>query len=149
MTSSARRKGSDSRCCDPSLAPLEWVDYVDTTHASVQELEEWLASLSPFARNHELGEIEDLMEAASNGELWDSGDETTRIKPIREDPEVFELRRTALSKKLRFYHGEPAHLPTALVALHRHIKVDTVGQQVEIEHAAARYTEGRAKRWAS
>ncbi|WP_246078173.1 hypothetical protein [Rhodoglobus vestalii] len=110
-------------------------------------LSTWLATLVPFARIVEEAEIEELFAAAANGELWDSGDGTTPIKPIREDPEVYELRRTALSKKLRFYHGEPAELPTKLVFLHRHIKVDNESQQHEIEYAAKRYLAGRASGW--
>ncbi|MFA6298782.1 MAG: hypothetical protein WC642_06430 [Nocardioides sp.] len=71
----------------------------------------------------------------------------TKIKPIRLDPEIYELRRTALSKALRFYHGEPNELPLDLVAVHRHIKDDELGQQAEIEYAADRYNAGRASRW--
>ncbi|MDT3343871.1 hypothetical protein [Microbacterium aquilitoris] len=129
------------------MAPLAWHDHVDEGHSGVQALDAWLKSLVPFSRNHEQGEIDDLFDAASNGELWDSGDETTMIKPIREDPEIFELRRTALSKKLRFYHGEPAELPKALIKLHRHIKTTNSDQQAQIEHAAERYQDGRATQW--
>jgi hypothetical protein len=103
--------------------------------------------LAPFARAHQQGENDDLLEAAAGGELWDSGDETTLIKPIREDPEIFELRRQALSKKLRFYHGEPSELPRSLVALHRHIKTDNASQQAEIIYASGRYVQGRASIW--
>ena len=95
----------------------------------------------------EEGEQLDLFEAASHGQLEDSGDETTPIKPIVTDPEIFELRRTALSKKLRFYHGEPNELPTQLVSVHRHIKDRNDTQQPEIEHAADRYNQGRPSMW--
>lgn len=142
-----RRRGSDSRCCDATRAPMTWVDFVDPVHPSVNDLDQWLHGLSPFARVHEEGEIEALMEAAAAGQLWDSGDATTHIKPIRENPEVFELRRSALSKKLRFYHGEPAELPRGLVALHRHIKTNDAAQQAEIEYAAGRYQDGRTTLW--
>lgn len=148
MEPSRRRSGNDSRCCDPNLAPLNWIDCQDASHPSVVALSTWLATLVPFARIVEESEIEELFAAAANGELWDSGDETTPIKPIKEDPEVYELRRTALSKKLRFYHGEPAELPAKLVALHRHIKVNNPSQQDEIEYAAKRYIAGRASGWA-
>lgn len=106
-----------------------------------------MSELAPFARSIEQGEIDDLFEAASRGELWDTGDVRTPIKPIRLDPEIFELRRTALSKMLRFYHGEPIVLPNSLVGLHRHIKKDDPSQQIEIEHAAARYAHGRRDLW--
>ena len=120
---------------------------MDTAHTSVVELAGWLSTLSPFARAHEEGEIDALFEAAENGALWDSGDAMTPIKPIRKDPEIFELRRTALSKRLRFYHGEPAELPRNLVAVHRHIKHDAATQQAEIDHAARRYNSGRSAGW--
>ena len=81
--------------------------------------------------------------------MQDSGDARTPIKPIWKDPEVFELRRTALKKRLRFYHGEPAEAPHALVALHRHIKLEDPSQQTEIEFAANRYWAGRPTRWRS
>ena len=146
MAAGARR-GSDSRCCDPSSAPWEWVLYVDSAHEACVELDEWFESLAPFARSIERGEIDDLFEAASRGELSDSGDARTPIKPIRHDPEIFELRRKALSKQLRFYHGEPPELPTSLVSLHRHIKVDDASQQTQIEYAADRYERGRPDLW--
>lgn len=82
------------------------------------------------------------MEAAAHGALWESGDETTPLKTIRQHPEVFELRRKALSKPLRFYHAEPEDRPSALIALHKHIKTGT-SEQDEIEYTAKRYL-----RWA-
>lgn len=108
----------------------------------------WLQSLAPFARNHEQGEIDDVFEAAAMGELEDTGDGPTPIKPIRYNPDVYELRHKALAKPLRFYHAEPAELPDGLLALHRHIKVSDLQQQSEIEFAVARYIEGRPNRWA-
>lgn len=137
------RKGSDSRCCHPEGAPYEWQHEEQQSHPSVVALDDWLASLPPFSRSHEEGEIDDLFEAAASGLLWDSGDSTTPIKPVFEDPEVYELRRTALTKKLRFYHAEPWRAPAKLVALHRHIKVDGSTQQREIEDAADWYDEVR------
>lgn len=105
-------------------------------------LEHWLASLAPFARQIGLGEIEELMDAAAHGELWESADEATPIKPIREHLEIFEIRRRALSKALRFYHAEPASRPFHLISLHRHIKTGGGEQQGEIEFAAKRYQAG-------
>lgn len=141
------RWGSDSRCCNSYAAPYEWTDFTDEEHPSAIELDAWLASLAPFARAHALGELDDLFDAASRGELQDTGDMRTPIKPIREDPEIYELRHTALSKKLRFYHGEPSELPDELVALHKHIKTTNEAQQVDVEDAADRYGEGRPTLW--
>ncbi|WP_082454645.1 MULTISPECIES: hypothetical protein [unclassified Frigoribacterium] len=142
-----RREGSDSRCCRPEDGPYVWRDYRDPTRQAAVDFETWLQGLAPFARAHQEGENEDLLEAAARGELKDSGDETTAIKPIVANPEIYELRRTALSKKLRFYHGEPSELALMLVALHRHMKVDGTPQQPEIEFAAARYIQGRPSSW--
>ncbi|MDP5226452.1 MULTISPECIES: hypothetical protein [Arthrobacter] len=110
-------------------------------------LDDWLASLPEFARSHEEGEIEELFEAAAHGELEDSGDETSPIKPIRTDPDVYELRRKALSKPLRFYHAEPEILPDGLLKLHRHIKSSGKDQQTQIDLAVDRYRTGESSRW--
>ena len=147
MTYSIGRRGSDSRCCTPADPPLEWIDYIDDGHESVAELEQWFNTLPRFAQEHELGRLDDLWEAAASGRLMDSGDQLTPIKPVRADPEIFELRHKALTKKLRFYHGEPSELPFALVALHRHIKADDRDQEAQIQYAAQRYNEGRVTMW--
>lgn len=134
-----RRTGNDSRCSRQAGAPYRWAHEHDPEHPSVVELNSWLATLAPFARIHEEGEIDGLLEDAQFGRLWDTEDPTTKIKPIVMDPEVYELRHQALSKKLRFYHGEPAQAPDLLVGLHRHIKHDDSSQQQEIEHSVRRY----------
>lgn len=118
-----------------------WQYYIDQSHESVLALEAWIESLPMFSRSHELGEIDDLFEAAALGELEDTGDARTAIKPIRSDPDVYELRRKALSKHLRFYHAEPSEIPDGLLALHKHMK-DSGLQQDEINFAITRYTDG-------
>ncbi|WP_354157474.1 hypothetical protein [Arthrobacter sp. UYCu512] len=140
-----RRKGSDSKCCSPVQSPRTWQYYVDDSHESVAALDAWLESLSGFSRDHQLGEIDDLFEAAALGELEDTGDARTPIKPIRSDPDVYELRRKALSKSLRFYHAEPDELPDGLLALHKHLK--STDQQSEINFAVDRYNDGREADW--
>lgn len=146
MGYSIGRSGSDSRCCQPTDYPLEWVDYTDSNHAGLLEIETWLNTLNAHARDHEIGRVEELMEAASLGRLEDSGDERTPIKPIRRNPEIFEIRHKALSKPLRFYHGEPGELPDSLVQLHRHIKSGT-SQESHVLHAVQRYLAGRPSQW--
>lgn len=143
------RAGSDSRCCNRNGAPYVWHQHVDLTHESVVALTDWLGSLAPFARSIEEGEIDELFEAAAQGMLMDSADERTPIKPVQIDPEIYELRRTALSKRLRFYHGEPDEHPRMLAALHRHIKSGSDTQQDEIEFAADRFDNGYATAWIS
>lgn len=140
------RKGSDSRCCTPVPFPRAWQEYTDLNHPSVVALDDWLQSLPPFSRNQQLGEIDDLLEAAALGQLEDTADERTKIKPIRADPEIYELRRKALSKPLRFYHAEPAELPDGLLALHKHMK-GSGSQQDEINFSVKRYKDGRPNGW--
>lgn len=147
MAYSIGRRGSDSRCCTPHDPYLDWIDYVDSDDEAVAELESWFAELPPFAREHELGRVDDLMEAAAGGQLMDSGDHLTPIKPVRIDPEVYELRHKVLAKKLRFYHGEPEEIPFALVAVHRHIKTNDADQERQIRYAGQRYNEGRETMW--
>lgn len=133
-----------SRCSNEEAAPYQWVDYVDQGHPSVIELEEWFQSLSPFARSHEQGTIDNLMEQAQKGKLWESNDAKTPIKPITSDPELFELRHTALNQPIRFYHAEPERYPNLLLALHRHIKKELPPQQDEVEFAIGRYRKRSA-----
>lgn len=142
------RKGSDSRCCRPADAPYFWHDFVDASHYAVAELDAWLHSLPPFARLNELGRIDELFEAASEGRIAAPCDDATaRIKPIRHDPELWELRYKALSKPLRFYHAEPVRLPRHLVELHRHIKTTGDDQQEQIEYATDRYRISDENDW--
>lgn len=141
------RRGSDSRVCKPWDAPYYWHRYIDDSHHGPAGLEDWLAGLSEFNRNHIEGQLEELFDAAANGELEDSGDARTPIKPIHAKPEVFELRITQLDKKLRFYHGEPDFMPAALVAIHEHIKTSDADQSKQIGFAAQRYQRGRARSW--
>lgn len=142
-----RRRGRDSRCCSERDLPLSLHDYTDPTHGSIVAFVAWLRDLAPFARDFVTGEIAALLDDAMEGNLYDTGDERTPIKPIRVDPEIFELRRTVLSKKLRMYHGEPAEFPDFLVQIHLHMKIDKKTQEEEIAYSADRYTAGYASKW--
>lgn len=132
-------QGLNSRCCDPRENPLQWLSYVDESHAEVQKLAAFWAGLEPWAAEHELGAIAALLDLAANGKLIYSTQPSTPIKPIRTDPDLYELRHTALAKKLRFYHAEPPKHPDLLVRLHEHIKIDDDHQQKQIDYAASRY----------
>lgn len=52
----------------------------------------------PTVRAVLLGEIEDLFEAAANGEIEESGDDYEALKPIVSDPEIYV---TALETRRR------------------------------------------------
>ena len=128
-----------SRCSNKESAPYTWFDHTDENHPAVRKLEDWLQSLSFFAEQNERGRIDNLFDKASKGELWDSNDGATPLKPITSDPDLFELRHKAFTVMMRFYHAEPEHYPQLLIALHRHIKVDGASQQREIDFAIERY----------
>lgn len=95
----------------------------------------------------ELGELDDLFEAAALGELEDSADWSTKISAIRRDPDIYELRRRSGRKKLRFYHGEPPRFPNLLVKLHKQIKVDKASQDLAVSVAVVRYRGGDQRDW--
>lgn len=137
------RSGGDSRCCKPASNPYIWHWDHDETHPGVMELQNWMNRLPFFERENQAGILDDLFEGASRGEIVETGDETTPIKPIRRNPDLYELRRTALSKALRFYHAEPSCRPDDLIGLHRHIKHGGKSQQKQIEFATDRYLELR------
>lgn len=133
------RTGRDSRCCKTAGAPYRWVDNEDYSHPSVASFWSWWSSLTPFVQTHQEGVLEDLFDRATRGELWESNDGATPIKPIRTDPEVFELRKTLLSTAIRFYHAEPEVDASLLVRHHRHIKNDSSVQQDEINWAVRQH----------
>ena len=126
------RTGSDSRCCQPENAPYEWEDCVDYNHPAVKEVGRILGSLPPDALNHELGRIEQLVDEAKNGLLSDSGDYATKIKPIRRNPDLYELRLKLLEGMemedldnyvlLRIYTADPPDRPKVIQQLHMHDK---------------------------
>lgn len=134
------RTGRDSRCSKPESAPYQWFLYYEDSNQAIRDLNNWLGSLEPFARNLIVGEIEATFELAAKGGLWKAGNRSkSRIEPVRKDPEMYEIRQKAHTKPLRFYHGEPASRPKLLVSLHKHIKTSSADQQVQIDFAAERY----------
>lgn len=144
------RSGSDSRCSRPENAPYTWTYTYDSEHERVKELDDWLENLAPFDRDHYLGQLDGLFEDAAAGKVVDVGDSKTPIKPVRMDPDLFELRHQVLKRKLRFYHGEPEKHPQHLVRLHKHIKrtqqdgnatreISKQDQDEQMDFAVARY----------
>lgn len=146
--STHRQVGSEgaeiSRCTVPRATAMSWFDFVDDSHPSAVALVEWIQGLAPFARTYVLGQIDALLETAAEGGIVDDGE--VRLLPIRSDPDLYELRWTLLSKKVRQYHAEPPHQTELLVKLHHHIKalskekaITTQAQDSEIDHAQDRY----------
>lgn len=138
MPTSSQRTPSDSRCSQPAGAPYNWIDNVDVTHPSVVRFEEHMDMMLPSLRAIVRGEIRDLFKAAELGELEEATDDYEPLKPIVSDPEMWELRIEEPTA-YRFYHGEPAKYPKALVSLHKHLKDSALVQQDEIDFAISRY----------
>lgn len=145
-----------SRTTRSDGAPYEWRRYINDSHPAVVKFARWLEGLAPFNRNHLLGEYEGLLELAEGGRV-PHGDppSVTRIKPIRNRPELWELRWQMLNRKVRQYHGEPTSHPNLLIALHLHIKfepsmpagiVKTL-QDSAIKYAGKRFKAGRPAEW--
>lgn len=103
--------------------------------------------MSEGKREHLLGEIDALFEAAALGELEESSDWYNPIDAIRRDPDIYELRFRTGKRHLRFYHGEPLAFPDLLVKLHRHLKVNKESQDIGISQAVLRYRGGLLRHW--
>lgn len=151
MSDSHSRSGSNSRCCIESGAPYEWVHVEQRAHAQYVAYEAWLSQMTPLSREIEEGEIEELFEAAAAGQLEDSGDNFSPIKPVTHKPEIYELRRrsgaTSPYTYLRFYHSEPDVRPKDLIALHRHIKANDDDQTDALAQAIQLHEMCEQLRW--
>jgi len=99
--------------------------YLDRSHASVIELEDWILSLSEIDRELVEEDIQDLLDIAASGRIPRPVEKS--LKRLAFDPLILELRWTfrGIERRavvVRQYHSEPGELPDSLVALHRHIK---------------------------
>lgn len=150
------RSGNTSRCSAavkgqlPEGAPIfTWRDHIDGNRACVQEYDDFVAKLPPVPRAAAKANLKVLMNRAAQGRLWQADDDSTEIKPVRKDPELYELRWKILTIHARMYHAEPEVAPAELWALNRHLKGayseggsewhSQAHQQAEIDHSAARY----------
>jgi hypothetical protein len=136
----------------PQATDLLWRDYLDEHHDSTTELTDWIESLPPFAQSSVLGQIDALFELAASGQIQ-IGDEG-KLRPIRRDPDLYELKWKLLSKAVRQYHAEPPQYPDDLVKLHIHIKSmrktsagTRAAQDMEISQAQLRYVTGESSEW--
>ena len=157
MTAMSHPSLPRSRCTVPREDPLEWVDRSDPADQAEVELVAWIMSLSPFARTPVLGAIAALRELAAAGEIAPLPGQYSHendLKPIRDQPEVFELRWKQLNKMIRQYHAEPAAQTDYLFKLHAHIKTPAQTrpetkklQDVEIEKAVVIHNREEAAGW--
>ena len=142
-----------SRCSVKRSLPMDWVDWEDLTSPGQVKLSAWLETLAPFNVAFVVGQIDALRELAAEGRIT-HGD-TGKLNPIRDEPEIYELKWKLLSVAVRQYHGEPTTFPTDLVRLHMHIKEFVPGdrkatsalQDIEIEFAVKRYVDGEPANW--
>lgn len=130
---------------------MEWRDFIDDEHPDALALEQWLMTLLPPFRRRAVGELDALLELAAEGKIpFDPASEldpNAQLKPVRRDPDLYELRLTLLTKKIRHYHAEPHRDPRLLVALHLHIKNGKSSQDAAISHARLRYRMGDSRDW--
>jgi hypothetical protein len=131
---------------------MRWLEYQDDDDPEEVAVLRWLLSLGEVDRELVIGRIQGLRELAALGEIEDGDEE--RLKPVRLDPDLWELRWNELGTLLRQYHGEPAALPDALVNLHMHVKRITRSrrqtdalQDQRISFAFMRYRAGERKAW--
>lgn len=131
---------------------MTWVDFMAEESEGVLGFLHWLSGLEEGDLELAIGRIHALRELAANGEL---PDDDGRLKPIRTDPDIYELRWFEYGEHLRQYHAEPPEFPDHLVILHMHIKhlsptsdeVTDDLQQQEINWAVMRYKGGRHRDW--
>ena len=145
-----------SRCSVRQTPDLEWRSYRDEKNHSVAAVGAWLSSLNEYQRESAIGDILALRDQAAAGQLVEGDeDDFVNIKPVRRDPDLFELRWSLFGKHLRQYHAEPKRFPRLLVDLHLHIKhIDyksrrrtTRAQEIEISYALFRYRVGDSQEW--
>ncbi|MFE4468915.1 hypothetical protein ACFRFH_08860 [Leifsonia sp. NPDC056824] len=129
------------------------MDFVDDDNDEVVSFFHWLGGLNEVDQELVIGRIKSLRELAAAGDL-DEFDEDS-LKPIRRDPDLYELRWDELGTLVRQYHGEPPTLPEDLINLHLHIKhisptsqalTDDLQNQ-QISHAIMRYKGGESRNW--
>ena len=142
-----------SRCTIPDPAGYEWIDFIDYANEFVLEFHNWILGLSEFDRELVIGRILGLREIAANGEI--DNDDGKTLKPIRLDPDLFELRWDELGTLIRQYHAEPRLLPNSLIMLHMHMKhvapesesLTRELQDQQISWALMRYRAGETRLW--
>ena len=135
---------------------LEWQPFRDEGHPSVQAVGAWLGSMSQLDREAAVGDILALRALAANGAIVEGEDEGyASLKPIRRDPDLFELRWYMFGKHVRQYHAEPPEMPIKLIDLHLHLKTivprddaaTRSAQDEEISWAQMRYFGGKSRQW--
>jgi hypothetical protein len=142
-----------SRCTQPRVDPAVWIDFKEPSNAQENLALSRILALSASDQQLVIGELVALKEFAARGQIA-YGDENA-LKPIRVDPDVYELRWFVCGLHLRQYHGEPPELSDALIELHFHEKdvssnddaTITNLQNIEISHARLRYVGGRHDLW--
>lgn len=119
------RRGSGqqrlSRCTTPSASPYVWEDFQDGVERVVENeledlMQEGCATEYEFTRR--MGRIHAVRERAAAGEL----DPPDELKPIRDRPEVWEIRWYFDERPFRLYHAEPNPHPSILLGLRYHWK---------------------------
>lgn len=136
---------------------MEWRDYIDESHVSVEAYKAWLLSL-PLKDLEEVQEaVEALRQLAAAGEI-EEGEKDDLLGDTSVDPRIFALKWRFFGRHIRQYHAEPEQLDQLLVALHVHTKpVNTRAPAVwdevkrkqgfEMSFARLRYVAGFHSQW--
>lgn len=146
----------ESLCNQKRTWPVPWRNYIDHSHVSVKEFNDFLESLSDFDRDELEGRIQALREMASYGTIPKTSKQFENVSLY---PDLFELKWTHHGKHrggahLRQYHSEPEVETRILVALHIHLKnvhgtpsEIRANQDQEISFAKLRHEAGRKRNW--
>ena len=141
----------------PRQEPLDWMDFRDDENEQTKLALTAILALPEAQQELVIGEILALRERAEMGLIPFGDEDDPDLKPIRSDPDVYELRWRFGSLLLRQYHAEPPELSNALVDLHFHRKDVSSNddatisdlQDIEISQAQLRYDGGRSRLWSS
>ena len=82
-------------CQIERINPLKWIDFVDRTHVSVLEFEEYFNYLSAFDQDELQGRIDTLEKRASLGKM---PRDSSQLQDIRLYPELFEMKWSYFGK---------------------------------------------------
>lgn len=132
---------------------MTWVDFQDPTNTATKQALSKILELPLVDQQLLIGQIVALNARAANGNV-PFGDDRI-LRPIRVDPDIYELKWSHGGLLFRQYHGEPKSLPDTLIQLHFHEKDVSSGNDTIIEHlqdlqisqARLRYSAGETNSW--
>jgi hypothetical protein len=136
---------------------MTWVPFQDAENEQGKAALAAILALPEGQQQLVIGEIVALKERAALGLIPFGDEDDPDLKPIRANPDIYELRWRFGDLLLRQYHAEPPERPDDLIELHFHRKDvsshddDTISklQDVEISQAQLRYRGGEGSGWSA